>query len=76
MSHGDDAIGDIYSKLKEDLEFRRDVSKRIGLGFDLPAAGPVGKEVKSAPVWNQDCSFGPNGPKNQIGETEKVVASD
>jgi hypothetical protein len=30
--------GDIYSKLKQDVAFRKEVAERIGVGFELPLA--------------------------------------
>jgi len=35
MGHDDKEIGDIYSKLKEDVEFRQGWTKRIGLGLKI-----------------------------------------
>jgi len=40
MGHTDEDIGDIYSKLKEDVEFRQDWTRRIGLGFEIPPKKP------------------------------------
>jgi hypothetical protein len=74
MGHRDENIGDIYSKLEEDVAFRREVTERIGLGFDLPPK--IEGSVKLNSIWNQNCSFGPNGPKTQIGETEEVAVTD
>ena len=36
MGHGDTEIGDRYSMVREDVEYRRDVVARIGVGFDVP----------------------------------------
>ena len=33
MGHAIEEVGDLYSKLKEDVEFRKEVTERIGLGF-------------------------------------------
>ena len=37
MGHGDTEIGDRYSMVRKDVEYRRDVVVRIGVGFDVPA---------------------------------------
>ena len=74
MGHGDEEIGDIYSKLKEDLAFRREVIQRIGLGFKLPSNHPK-KSIKLGEVSNQNCSFGPNGPKIEVGPVEEVAVN-
>jgi len=36
IEHESEEIGGIYSKPKEDVEFRRDWTTRIGLGFEIP----------------------------------------
>ena len=36
IEHESEEIGDIYPKPKEDVEFRRDWTTRIGLGFEIP----------------------------------------
>jgi hypothetical protein len=36
IEHESEEIGDIYSKPKEDVEFGRDWTTRIGLGFEIP----------------------------------------
>jgi len=43
------AIFPVYSKLKEDLAFRQEVTQRIGLGFKLPLNHPK-KSIKSSEV--------------------------
>jgi integrase len=37
MGHSDTEIGDRYSMVRTDGEYRRDVVARIGVGFDVPA---------------------------------------
>jgi integrase len=60
MGHADEEVGDIYSKLKEDVKFRQEVTKRIGLGFELP--------VKKAPVE-------PNEPKIEFQPVQEMAAN-
>jgi hypothetical protein len=37
MGHADEEIGDLYSKLMHDVQYRKDVVERVGVGFDVPA---------------------------------------
>ena len=60
MGHEDEEIGDRYSKLKQDVEFRQAVAKKIGLGFELPAKNRV---------------VGPNGPKIEYQSVQEMAAS-
>jgi len=36
IGHAPRTVTDEYSKLKDDVEFRKDVAERVGLGFSLP----------------------------------------
>jgi integrase len=38
LGHADKSVTDGYSKLKEDVEFRRDQAEKIGTGFALPVS--------------------------------------
>jgi hypothetical protein len=60
MGHEDEEIGDIYSKLKQDVAFRKEVVERIGLGFELPSKKVV---------------VGPNGPKIEVGDVELLAVN-
>ena len=40
MGHAAEEVGDLYSKLKEDVAFRQEWAERIGLGFQLVHIGP------------------------------------
>lgn len=40
MGHAPEDVGDLYSKLKEDVAFRQEWTGRIGLGFELVHIGP------------------------------------
>jgi integrase len=40
MRHAPEEVGDLYSKLKEDVAFRQEWAGRIGLGFELVHIGP------------------------------------
>lgn len=39
MGHAETEVGDIYSKLKDDVSFREEWAERIGLGFELVHVG-------------------------------------
>jgi hypothetical protein len=40
MGHAPEEVGDLYSKLKDDVAYRQEWAERIGLGFQLVYAGP------------------------------------
>jgi integrase len=52
--HAGKTVTDDYSKLKDDLAFRKEVAIRVGLGFELPskkiAIGPNGPKIETIPV--------------------------
>jgi hypothetical protein len=53
-------MSDLYDKSSEDLTYRRDVAKAMGVGFELPKAltpkakkpliGRNGRQAKTAPM--------------------------
>jgi hypothetical protein len=40
MGRVDESMGDLYDKIKEDVEFREEWVERCGFGFDLPSVVP------------------------------------
>jgi integrase len=54
VGHAGKSVTDAYSKLKLDLEFRKQVAERVGLGFELPSQktviGPNGPKIETEPV--------------------------
>jgi integrase len=48
MGHASEEVGDLYSKLKEDVAFRQEWAERIGLGFELVHNGPQNAEATEA----------------------------
>ena len=40
MGHAPEEVGDLYSKLKDDVSFRQEWAERAGLGFELVHVGP------------------------------------
>jgi len=54
MGHADEEVGDLYSQLESNIQFRKEVAERVGLGFTLPSKkavvgpkGPRGLEFPS-----------------------------
>ena len=45
MGHAPGEVGDLYSKLNDDLIFRREWTEKIGLGFELVHNGPQKAET-------------------------------
>jgi hypothetical protein len=60
LGHAGKSVTDHYSKLKNDLEFRKEVAVRAGLGFELSSKKTV---------------VGPNGPKIETEALRKMTAS-
>ena len=46
------SVADVYSKLKDDVAFRRKVAEQVGIGFDLPI-----EKVQAAPICTQSGSL-------------------
>ena len=40
MGHAAEEVGDLYSKLKDDVAFRQEWAERVGLGLELVHIGP------------------------------------
>jgi hypothetical protein len=38
LGHANQSVTDGYSKLKEDVTFRKKVAEQVGIGFELPTA--------------------------------------
>jgi integrase len=60
VGHAGKSVTDDYSKLKDDLEFRKEVAVRVGLGFELSA---------------QETAIGPNGPKTETEPLQQMAAT-
>jgi integrase len=60
VGHAGKRVTDGYSKLKDDLEFRKEVAVRVGLGFELPAPktviGPNGLKIETEPLQEMAAS--------------------
>jgi len=53
-------LTDSYSKLRHDVEFRKRVALKVGLGFELPSPKAV---------------VGPNGPKIEVGAVQELAVN-
>jgi len=40
LGHANKSVKDLYSKLKEDVTFRKKVTEEVGIGFELSAEKP------------------------------------
>jgi integrase len=58
--HAPETVGDMYSKLRDDGEFRKTVVEKVGLGFEIPASS---------------CQIVPNVPKIAVGDFQEVAVS-
>jgi len=47
VGHADQSVTDGYSKVKEDVEFRRFTAEEAGLGFHMPTVAP---KLSVAPI--------------------------
>jgi integrase len=60
LGHAGKSVTDHYSKLQDDLEFRKEAAVRVGLGFELPSKKTV---------------VGPNGPNIETAACQEIAAS-
>jgi integrase len=50
IGHGDKTVTDRYAKLRQDVEFRKTVAARVGIGFSLNVIGPCWTPVSQTEV--------------------------
>jgi integrase len=58
MGHADPSMSSHYDRSREDVQFRRDVAKAMGLGFQLPTAtltGAIGRQEKEVETEAVPC---------------------
>ena len=60
FGHANRTVGDVYSMLKKNIKFRKQIADKIGVGFELPNS-----------IW---ASVVPNVPKMAVEQAEQVVA--
>jgi hypothetical protein len=49
MGHAPEEVGDLYSKVKDDVAFRQLWAERVGLGFQLVHIGPQNRTADQLP---------------------------
>jgi len=67
MGHADEEIGDLYSKLMNDVQYRKDVAERVGVGFTVPAH----LNTKVIPMRKVQLDL--DGPKVEVDEAVAVA---
>jgi len=60
QGHADKTVTDSYSKLKDDVEFRKQVALKVGLGFEVPSERAV---------------VGPNGPRLKVKTDQELAVN-
>jgi hypothetical protein len=68
-------MSDRYDKAEHDRELRQEWSERAGLGFELPREFKPVQNRKLVQLRQQNCCFGPNGPKTGILAVQEMTAS-
>jgi hypothetical protein len=53
IGHEPESVTDGYSKMKEDVEFRRFTGEQAGLGFHMPTVESKLPVAPIAPKWDQ-----------------------
>jgi integrase len=60
LGWAEEDMSGLYDKISHDVEFRREVAEKAGLGFELPVQNPV---------------VGPNGPKIEVEPVLEIAAT-
>ena len=60
LGHANRTVGDVYSMLKKNIKFRKQIADKIGVGFELP------NSILASVV--------PNVPKMAVEQAEQTVA--
>ena len=50
LGHADESMGDLYDKIKEDLDFRKEWAEKCGFGFKLPSVVPNVPRIDEKPL--------------------------
>lgn len=70
MGHADEEIGDVYSKLMHDVEYRKDIAERIGVGFNVPAR--LNSNIVSI---RKQVELNPIEPKIRVDDADEVAVN-
>ncbi len=68
-------MSDRYDKAEHERELRKEWAERAGLGFELPRGFKPVQKRKWVQLRQQNCSFGPNGPKIEMLAPQEMAAS-
>jgi hypothetical protein len=60
LGWAEEDMSGVYDKIRQDMEFRKEVAEKAGLGFELPVEKPL---------------VGPNGPKIENEVVLEMAAS-
>jgi hypothetical protein len=70
-----ETMSDRYDKAEHERALRKEWAERAGLGFELPRGFKPVQKRKLVQLRQQNCSFGPNGPKTETLALHEMAAS-
>src|SRR5438876_6318624 len=70
-----ETMSDRYDKAEHERAVRKEGAERAGLGFKLPRGVKPVQTRKLVQLRQQNCRFGPNGPKTEILAPPEMAAS-
>jgi len=70
-----ETMSDRYDKAEHERALRKEWAERAGLGFELPRGFKPVQKRNLVQLRQQNCSFGPNGPKTEILAPQEMAAS-
>jgi len=70
-----ETMSDRYDKAEHERALRKEWAERAGLGFVLPRVFKPVQKRRLVQLRQQNCSFGPNGPKTEILAPKEMAAS-
>jgi hypothetical protein len=70
-----ETMSDRYDKAEHERALRKEWAERAGLGFELPRGFKPVQNRKLVQLRQQNCRFGPNGPKTEILAPPEMAAS-
>ena len=76
MGHAETEVGDLYSKLKDDVLFRQQWADRIGLGFELVYVGTQNQVAVETEGWRlirRLCTWAPQGSGLAVSGVEHFL---
>jgi integrase len=70
-----ETMSDRYDKAEHERALRKEWAERAGLGFELPRGFKPVHKRKLVQLRQQNCSFGPKGPKTELLALQEMAAS-